>query len=50
MLRICTHIVAFVGFLGLALGLFGGPTFMTCGCILISAALIATSIQSLKDK
>jgi hypothetical protein len=50
MLRICTHIIGFVGFLGLALGIFGEPTFLVCGCVLISAALIAASIQSLKDK
>ncbi|HEY2411849.1 MAG TPA: hypothetical protein VGI40_06390 [Pirellulaceae bacterium] len=49
MLKLCTHTIGFIGFLGLALGLFGGPTFMTCGCILLSAALIAASIQSLND-
>lgn len=49
MLKLCTYTLGFIGFLGLALGLFGGPTFMTCGSILLGAALIAASIQSIKD-
>jgi hypothetical protein len=48
MLKIATHTIGFVGLLGLLLGLTGASTFMTCGCILISAALISTSIQSLR--
>jgi hypothetical protein len=50
MLRICTHTVAFFGLLGMILGMMGGPTFLVAGTVLVSAALLAASIQSLKDK
>jgi hypothetical protein len=50
MLRIITHTIAFIGLLGIILGITGEPTILLCGCVLVGSALIAASIQSLKDK
>lgn len=50
MLRICTHTVAFFGLIAVAIGIIGEPTFLLCGSFLVGVALIAASIQSLKDK
>ena len=48
MLRICTHIAAFVGLLGVLIGLTNVPIFLLCGTLLVVGALIAASIQSLQ--
>jgi hypothetical protein len=50
MLNASIALVAFVGTLGLLIGLLGEPTFLVCGCMLIGSALVAGAIASRNDK
>jgi hypothetical protein len=50
MLNVSIAIVAFIGTLGLLIGLLVQPTFLVCGSMLIGSALIAAAIASRNER
>jgi hypothetical protein len=44
------RIVAMLGLLSMLMGIGGHATFLTCGCLLLGFALVATAIDGRQEK